>query len=105
MTETSSALEAKGLTKAYGDLVALEPLDLEVGEGELVMVVGPNGSGKTTFLRMAAGLLEASDGEVLVDGFPAGSLEARAALSYIPDNPVLYDDLTLAEHLHYIARL
>jgi ABC-type multidrug transport system ATPase subunit len=98
-------LEAKGLTKAYGDLTALEPLDLEVTEGELVMLVGPNGSGKTTFLRMAAGLLEPSGGEALVDGHPAGSLGARAALSYIPDNPVLYDDLTLIEHLHYVARL
>jgi ABC-2 type transport system ATP-binding protein len=99
------AVEAKGLTKAYGDLVALEALDLSVTEGELVMLVGPNGSGKTTFMRMTAGLLDASGGEVLVDGSPSGSLEARAALSYIPDNPVLYDDLTLAEHLHYIARL
>ena len=99
------AVSAEGLTKAYGDLVALEPLDLRVDEGELVMLVGPNGSGKTTFLRMTAGLLEPSGGGVVVDGHPSGSLEARAALSYIPDNPVLYDDLTLAEHLHYVARL
>ena len=101
----SAAIETVGLTKAYGDLVALSPLDLTVEEGSLVMLVGPNGSGKTTLLRMTAGLLEATGGEVSVDGHPSGSLESRAALSYIPDNPVLYDDLTLAEHLHYIARL
>jgi ABC-2 type transport system ATP-binding protein len=101
----SVAVSAQGLTKAYGDLIALEPLDLQVDEGELVMLVGPNGSGKTTLLRMTAGLLEPSGGSVLIDGHDSGSLDARAALSYIPDNPVLYDDLTLAEHLHYVARL
>lgn len=99
------ALEAVGLTKAYGDLTAVAPLDMRVDPGELVMLVGPNGSGKTTLLRMAAGLLDPSGGEVLIDGNPAGSLDARAALSYIPDNPVLYDDLSLLEHLHYVSRL
>ncbi len=105
MSDTVHALQALKLAKSYGIYAALEPLDLTVEAGELVMLVGPNGSGKTTFLRMAAGLLEPTEGEVLVDGFPAGSLEARAALSYLPDNPVLYDDLSLLEHLHYIGRL
>jgi ABC-2 type transport system ATP-binding protein len=99
------AVEAVKLTKDYGDLVALAPLDLKIEEGERVVIVGPNGSGKTTFLRIAAGLLESSDGELLVNGDPAGTLDARAATSYLPDNPVLYDDLSLNEHLEYISRL
>ena len=99
------AVEAVGLAKSYGTHAALEPLDLVIEPGELVMLVGPNGSGKTTFLRMAAGLLEPSDGEVFVDGYPSGSLEARSALSYLPDNPVLYDDLSLVEHLQFIGGL
>jgi len=103
--DLAPALEATGLTKSYGIHPALEPLDLAVAAGELVMLVGPNGSGKTTMLRMAAGLLEPTDGTVAIDGFPAGSLDARAALSYLPDNPVLYDDLSLVEHLHFIGRL
>jgi ABC-type multidrug transport system ATPase subunit len=54
---------------------------------------------------LIAGLLEPTEGEVLIDGAPAGSVEARAATSFIPDNPVLYDDLSVEEHLEYVARL
>lgn len=100
-----SALAADRLTKDYGDLVALEPLDLEVPQGQRVALVGHNGSGKTTFLRMAAGLLDPTAGQVRVLGNPAGTLEARAALSYLPDSPVLYDDLSLLEHIEYTCRL
>jgi ABC-2 type transport system ATP-binding protein len=103
--DLAPALESAQLAKSYGIHAALEPLDLVVDAGELVMLVGPNGSGKTTFLRMAAGLLEPTGGTVAIEGFPAGSIDARAALSYLPDNPVLYDDLSLVEHLHYIGRL
>jgi ABC-2 type transport system ATP-binding protein len=100
-----SVLHAKEVAKDYGDGLGLNPLDLEIGPGELVMLVGPNGAGKSTFLRLIAGLLEPTTGEVLVDGAPAGSVEARAATSFIPDNPVLYDDLSVEEHLEYVARL
>jgi ABC-2 type transport system ATP-binding protein len=100
-----SVLHAKEVAKDYGDGLGLNPLDLEIGPGELVMLVGPNRAGKSTFLRLIAGLLEPTTGEVLVDGAPAGSVEARAATSFIPDNPVLYDDLSVEEHLEYVARL
>ncbi len=99
------ALETRELTKAYGELVALAPLSLSVNAGERVVLVGTNGSGKTTLLRMVAGLLEPSGGEAEVAGDPAGSIDARAALSYLPDDPVLYDDLSLAEHVEFVARL
>jgi len=98
-------LKATALTKAYGDLVALEPLDLSVPEGQRLVLVGHNGSGKTTLLRIAAGLLEPSSGEITIVGTPAGSLDARAAVSYLPDNPVLYDDLSVMEHIEYVCRL
>ncbi|MGH9114833.1 MAG: ABC transporter ATP-binding protein [Acidimicrobiales bacterium] len=99
------ALATKGLTKAYGDLVALEPVDLTVADGERVVLVGHNGSGKTTLLRMAAGLLEPTGGSIHIGGWPAGSPEARAELSYLADNPVLYDDLSVFEHVEYTCRL
>lgn len=99
------ALSAAGLSKQYGDVLALHDLDVTVERGELVALVGANGAGKSTFLRLAAGLLTPSTGEVLVEGFPAGSLDARASLSYISDQSVLYDDLSVAEHIEYTARL
>ncbi len=99
------ALEAEALAKDYGDGFGLEPVDLRVKNGELVVLVGPNGAGKSTLLGLCAGLLEPSEGGVQVDGEPAGSLAARAATSWLPDAPVLYDDLSLVEHLEYVARL
>jgi ABC-2 type transport system ATP-binding protein len=103
--QTVHALQTVGLAKTYGDLTALEPLDLVVPEGQRVVIVGHNGSGKTTLLRMSAGLLDPSAGEVRVVGAAAGTLEARAAVSYLSDNPVLYDDLSVLEHLEYVCRL
>lgn len=99
------ALDARGLTKSYGDLPASGPIDLQVPHGQRVAMLGHNGSGKTTFLRMVAGLLEPSAGTVTVGGQPIGSLAARAATSYLGDTPVFYDDLSLWEHVEYVARL
>lgn len=100
-----TALEWDRVTKDYGDLKAIDRVSLRVDRGEQVMLVGPNGSGKTTMLRVAAGLLDASAGEVTVDGHRAGSVEARAALSFVGDTPVLYDDLSVWEHLEYVGRM
>ena len=101
----TDALVTSELTKEYGDLVALAPLDLRIEVGERVMLVGHNGSRKTTLLRMAGGLLEPTSGEILLAGSPAGSIEARDAVSVITDTPVFYDDLSVNEHLEYVARL
>lgn len=102
---TDALVWAHGLTKTYGDLPALAPLNLTVRPGEAVVLIGHNGSGKTTLLRMAAGLLEPSDGIIQLAGHDAGSLGARAAVSYISDNPTFYEDLSVWEHLEYVARL
>ncbi len=98
-------LDVKGLVRRYATLVALGELDLEIEEGEVIALVGPNGAGKSTLLACVAGLLEPSEGEVKVLGYNAGSIPARAATSYLGDEPVLYDDLSLEEHLEYVARL
>jgi len=103
--DLAAALTADGLTKAYDDLVALHPLDLEVRVGESVALIGHNGSGKSTLLRMAAGLLDPTSGDLEIAGFEVGEVEARATTSFLPDDPVLYDDLSLREHVEYISRL
>jgi len=97
------ALRTVGLTKDYGDRPALLPLDLEVAQGQHLALVGHNGSGKTTLLRMAAGLLDPSDGRVEVLGHASGSVAARRAISWLSDTPTFYDDLSLREHLEYVA--
>jgi ABC-type multidrug transport system ATPase subunit len=101
----SAVLEVSELERHYGDLTALAGIDLTVSAGEMVALVGPNGAGKSTFLGLAGGLLTPSAGSVEVLGSPAGSLEARAATSFLPDLPSLYDDLSLNEHLEYVGRL
>jgi ABC-2 type transport system ATP-binding protein len=98
-------IETIGLAKRYGDAPALWPLDLRVGAGERISLIGHNGSGKTTLMRMLVGMLEPSEGTATIAGHPIGSIEARAAVSYLADQPVFYDDLTVWEHLEYIARL
>jgi len=101
----TTALSAHQLTKTYGDAPALGPVDVDVRSGERVVLIGHNGSGKTTLLRIAGGMLEATSGTVSVVGNDVGSLDARAFTSYLGDTPVFYDDLTVWEHLEYIARL
>lgn len=104
------ALAVRDLTKSYGardedERPALSPLTIEVPVGQLVALVGHNGSGKTTFMRMVAGLLDPSGGSVSVFGHERGSAEARREVAYLADQPTFYDDLSLREHLEYVARL
>jgi ABC-2 type transport system ATP-binding protein len=110
-TGSSAVLSIHGLTKSYGtgrdpdDRPALAPLDLAVSAGQLVALVGHNGSGKTTLLRMVAGLLDPTGGSVEIDGADRTTPEARSAYAYLADAPTFYDDLSLIEHLEYVARM
>jgi len=98
-------LHVDGLVAGYGDGIAVHGLSCTVDAGDRVALIGPNGAGKSTLLRLVAGLLDATAGTVTVGGFAAGSIEARALTSYLSDAPALYGDLSLYEHLEYVARL
>jgi ABC-2 type transport system ATP-binding protein len=98
-------LRAQGVGRSYDGYIALGSFTVDVAAGELVALIGPNGAGKTTFLNLAAGLLDPTAGKIEIAGEPPGSIEARRALSYLPDTPVFYEDLSVGEHLEYVAAL
>jgi len=104
-TPARPAIDCRDLWKTYGEVDALAGIDLEVPEGQAVVLVGHNGSGKSTLLGILSGTLDPTEGEVEVHGSPPDSMAARAARSWMPDSPVLYDDLTVDEHLRYVTRL
>ena len=103
----ASPLLARGLTRRYGSLLAVDGLDLEVCPGEILGFLGPNGAGKTTTLRMCAGLLLPDAGAVTIAGAPLARepRAARARLGFVPDRPFLYEKLTGAEFLELVGAL
>ena len=95
-------IELRGVTKRFGRLVAVDAIDLEVAEGEVLCLLGPSGCGKTTTLRMIAGLEEASDGEILLAGHRVNEQGARdrdVAMSF--QFYALYPSLTVAQNLAF----
>ncbi len=93
------------LKMSFGKVTALNIDELTVSEGEHHALIGSNGAGKSTLLMVLAGLLQPSSGRARIAGTPVGSIDARAAVSFVPDQPALFDDLTLDDQLHYVARL
>lgn len=102
---TSAVISARALRKNYGDLTAVEGLDLEIPEGEFFAFLGPNAAGKTTTIKMLAGLLRPTAGQVLIGGFDMQREpeKAKALLAYVPDFPFLYDKLTSAEFMQFVG--
>jgi ABC-2 type transport system ATP-binding protein len=93
----------ENLTRHFGDFVAVDHVNFEVNEGEVVGYLGPNGSGKTTTIRMLLGLLEPTEGEATVLGFDAfkQSEEVRKRAGYMSQKFAIYDDLTVLENLTF----
>ncbi len=102
-----SQIVCHNLTKTFGNLVAVDNLNLSVASGELFGFLGPNGAGKTTSIKLMTGLLKPTAGTALIGGFDIQRqpLEARRVFGYIPDNPFLYEKLTGREYLQFMADL
>ncbi|HEX5436221.1 MAG TPA: ABC transporter ATP-binding protein [Gemmatimonadaceae bacterium] len=100
-------IQLRALTKRYGSFTAVDALDLDVARGELFGFLGPNGAGKTTTLRMLAGILRPTSGSVAIGGIDlaAQPAAAKAKLGFIPDRPFIYEKLTGAEFLRFVAGL
>jgi ABC-2 type transport system ATP-binding protein len=93
---------AQGATKRFGELLAVDQVDLTVTPGEVVGLIGANGAGKTTLIRMLLGLLLPTAGRIRLFGEPP-SRRTRARLGYVPQSLGLYEDLTVAENLAFSA--
>jgi ABC-2 type transport system ATP-binding protein len=100
-------IELVHLVKHFGDLVAVNDLSLTVQRGEFFAVLGPNAAGKTTTIKMLAGLIKPTSGTARVAGFDIQSqpLEARRRLAYVPDFPFLYEKLTPWEFFRFTGQL
>src|SRR3954447_13563057 len=100
-------IEVDGLEKAYGDLTAVQGLSFQVRPREVVGLVGPNGAGKTTTLRCLAGITVPTAGRIRIAGhdLAAEPVAAKQVLAFIPDEPHLFEYLTVEEHLRFVGRL
>lgn len=93
-------LKASALTKRYGTTLALDQIDLELPQGKIVGLLGPNASGKTTLIKLIAGLLTPTSGRISVCGKPIG-VETKAMVSYLPDRPYFGRNMKVSEQLDF----
>ena len=102
-----AALELTGVTKRFGDKVAVNDLTLTIGEGEFVGLLGRNGAGKSTTIKMATGLLEPTSGTITVLGLDIATraLEARRLMGVMPEDMALLELLTGPQYLRFVGRM
>ncbi len=100
-------IEIKGLSKYYGDFPALRDVSFQIQSGQVVGLLGLNGAGKTTCLRILTGYLLPSDGEVTIDSIDvfAQPIEIKQKIGYLPKTPPLYPELTVEDYLRFVARM
>lgn len=91
------------VTKNYHKVVANDDISFELPDGQIGILLGPNGAGKSTIIKCIIGFLK-YQGMILVDGFANKSIDAKKLIGYVPEIPVLYPNLTVNEHMEFIAR-
>ena len=100
-------IKVKNVSKKYGSFKALDDINFEIKEGEIVGLLGPNGAGKSTTMNIITGFIEQSEGEVTINGMDTikKSKKAKKEIGYMPEGVPLYNDLTVKEFVNYIAEL
>jgi ABC-2 type transport system ATP-binding protein len=100
-------IDAHNLSKAYGEVQALDDVSFEVKAGEVVGLLGPNGAGKTTAIKILTGFLQPDEGTVIIEGLDVltHTLEVQARIGYLPENAPLYPELSVQKYLMMIADL
>jgi ABC-2 type transport system ATP-binding protein len=105
--EAPLAVSARGVAKRYGPVLALDNFSLDIRRGEVFCLLGPNGSGKTTFIRLLAGFMSPTAGSLQVAGFDVQreSMQARQQIGYAPEAAPMYRHMRVGEFLSFMARL
>jgi len=100
-------IEAEGITKRYGDFMAVNDVSFSAGAGEVIGFLGPNGAGKTTTMRILTGFLPATDGKARIAGHDIfeKALDARRAIGYLPETPPLYPEMDVSGYLDFVAKI
>jgi ABC-2 type transport system ATP-binding protein len=100
-------IEVRELSRSYGELKAVQEVSFDIGRGEIVGLLGHNGAGKTTIMKMLTGYLEPSGGEIRIDGLDIGAArrEAQRRIGYLPENCPLYPEMRVLDYLDYQASL
>src|SRR5438552_15756993 len=100
-------INVQGLTKRYGEKLAIQDVTFDVQPGEILGFLGPNGAGKSTTMRILSGYMPASAGTATIAGFDVfkQSMEARRRLGYLPENVPLYLEMTVRGYLHFMAEI
>ncbi len=101
------AVKIKNLTKKFDQLAAIDNINLKIEKGEIIGIIGPDGAGKTTFLRLLAGLLKPSSGSIMLEGIDVAKnpQEIKELIGYMPQHFSLYGDLNVSENLKFFADL
>ncbi|MCH7474314.1 MAG: ATP-binding cassette domain-containing protein [Gemmatimonadetes bacterium] len=102
-----SLLTLQGVSKAFGDITAVDDVSFSVDRGQVVGFLGPNGAGKSTTMRLITQFFDPDAGEILLDGVPLATdtLAAKRRIGYLPENNPLYTDMVVGDYLTFIARL
>ena len=100
-------IQVENITKKYGNFIAVNNINFEIEEGEIVGFLGPNGAGKSTTMNMITGFIEPSSGRIIVDGYDVSKKpkKAKKQIGYMPEGVPLYSDLTVKEFVTYMAEI